>query len=100
MTYAIIRIEKIKTRQGISQREKHNERTKDTPNADAQRRGLNKEYVNVDGHPVLKLVDERMREMEIDKPRANATLCVEVLMTGGPDAAVWQRAPATAQVPG
>ena len=97
MAYAIIRIEKIKTRQGITQREKHNERTKDTPNADEKRRGLNQEYVNLAGHPVLKLVDDRMQEMGVDKPRSNATLCVEVLMTGGSEAAVWQRAPATGE---
>lgn len=97
MSYAIIRIEKIKSRQGIAQRARHNERTKLTPNADESRRDLNHEYVKEAGRSVLELVDERLKEAGVGKLRADATLCVEVLMTGGPDAAVWQRAPATDQ---
>lgn len=98
--YTIIRVEKIKTRSGLVQRTQHNERTKETPNADEARRGLNHEYVNLTGQPILDLLDARTEEAGIGKPRANATLCVEVLLTGGPEAEVWQRAPKTAPDPG
>ena len=98
--YAIIRIEKIKTRAGLVQRTQHNERTKETPNANEDRLGLNHEYVNVTGQPILALLDARTTAAGVGKPRANATLCVEVLMTGGPEAEVWQRSPATGQNPG
>lgn len=98
--YTIIRIEKIKTRSGLVQRTQHNERTKETPNADEARLGLNHEYVNLTGQPILELLDARTKAADVDKPRANATLCVEVLLTGGPEAEVWQRAPKTASHPG
>lgn len=98
--YTIIRVEKIKTRSGLVQRAQHNERTKETPNADEARRGLNYEYVNLTGQPILDLLDARTKEAGVGLPRANATLCVEVLLTGGPEAEVWQRAPKTAPHPG
>ncbi|WP_035566627.1 MobV family relaxase [Hymenobacter sp. IS2118] len=98
--YTIIRVEKIKTRSGLVQRVQHNERTKDTPNADEARLGLNHEYVNLTGQPILDLLDARTKEAGVGTPRANATLCVEVLLTGGPEAEVWQRAPKTAPHPG
>lgn len=98
--YTIIRVEKIKTRSGLVQRAQHNERTKETPNADETRLGLNHEYINLTGQPILGLLDARTKEADVGLPRANATLCVEVLLTGGPEAEVWQRAPKTAPHPG
>lgn len=98
--YTIIRIEKIKTRSGLVQRTQHNERTKETPNANEARLGLNHEYVNLTGQPILELLDARTQAAGVGSPRANATLCVEVLLTGGPGAEVWQRAPQTAPHPG
>jgi hypothetical protein len=92
-SFAIIRVEKVKTRQALTQRAKHNDRTKDTPNADPQRFDLNKEYVNLAERSILELLDARTAEAGVGRPRANATLCVEVLFTGGPEAAVWQRSP-------
>jgi Plasmid recombination enzyme len=94
--YTIIRIEKIKTRSGLVQRMQHNERTKETPNADEARLDMNHEYVNVAGEPILDRLDARTAAAGVGKPRANATLCVEILMTASPEAEVWQRAPATA----
>lgn len=91
-SFAIVRVEKVKTRQALVQRAQHNDRTKDTPNADSQRIDLNKEYVNLAERPILELLDARTAEAGVGRPRANATLCVEVLLTGGPAAAVWQRA--------
>lgn len=88
---AIIRIEKIKTWQGIGQRQAHNDRSKNTPNADPDRQDLNQEYVNLADQRIVKLVAERMRAAGLGKPRERAVLCVEVLMTGGPQANVWQR---------
>jgi len=96
----IIRIEKVKTRSGLVQRMQHNERTKETPNADEARQGMNHEHVNVAGESILALLDARTASAGVGKPRANATVCVEILLTGGPEAEVWQRAPATAQNPG
>lgn len=93
----IIRIEKAKTRSGLVQRMQHNERTKETPNADEARLAMNHEYVNVAGESILSLLDARTASAGVGKPRANATLCVEILLTGGPKAEVWQRAPTTAQ---
>ena len=98
--YAIIRVEKIKTRSLLVERRKHNERTKETLNADEARLGMNHEYVNVTGEPILALLDARTKEAGLDKPRANATLCMEILLTGGPEAEVWQRAPGTPEKPG
>ena len=98
--YTIIRVEKIKTRSGLVQRAQHNERTKETPNADEARLGMNHEYVNLTGQPILELLDARTKAADVGSPRANATLCVEVLLTGGPEAEVWQRAPKTAPHPG
>ena len=92
-SFAIIRVEKGKTRQALTQRAQHNDRTKETPNADPERFDLNKEYVNLAERPLLELLDARTKEAGVGKPRANATLFVEVLLTGGPEAAVWQRAP-------
>ena len=97
MVPVVIRIEKIKTRQGIGQRQAHNDRSKDTPNADEARRDLNQEYLNVEGQPIVKLVDKRMAEAGLGKPREGAVLCVEVLMTAGPAAEIWQRDAKTGQ---
>ncbi|AMR29549.1 hypothetical protein A0257_22255 [Hymenobacter psoromatis] len=97
MADAIIRIEKIKTRQGIGQRQAHNNRSKYTPNADEERRHMNQEYLNVENQPIVKLVDERMEAAKLGKPREGAVLCVEVLITAGPTAEIWQRDKQTGQ---
>lgn len=97
MAHAIIRIEKIKTRQGIGQRQAHNDRSKYTPNADESRRDFNQEYLNAEGRSIVELVDERMEAAKLGKPRKGAVLCLEVLMTGSPEAEVWQRDAQTGQ---
>lgn len=97
MAHAIIRVAKIKTPQGIAQRQAHNDRSKYTPNADESRRTLNHEYVNVGDRPVAELVEERMKAAGLGKPREGAVLCLEVLMTAGPNAALWKRDAETGQ---
>lgn len=91
MAHAIIRIQKAKTRQGISQRQAHNDRSKYTPNADEARRDMNQEYLNTENQAVVKLMDKRMEEAGLGKPKKGAVLCVEVLITAGPTAEIWQR---------
>ncbi|MGY3090952.1 hypothetical protein ACVWYF_004016 [Hymenobacter sp. UYAg731] len=97
MAHAVIRIEKIKTRQGIGQRQAHNDRSKYTPNADEARRDFNQEYLNVEDRPIVELVDKRMEAAKLGKPRKGAVLCLEVLMTGSPEAKIWQRDAQTGQ---
>ncbi|TVT36914.1 hypothetical protein FNT36_23885 [Hymenobacter setariae] len=91
VAHAIIRIEKIKTRQGIGQRQAHNDRSKYTPNADESRSHLNQEYLNTENQAIVKLVDKRMEAAGLGKPKEGAVLCVEVLITAGPKAEIWQR---------
>lgn len=85
--YAIIRVEKVKTPGDIRQREAHNLRTKETPNADPERLAMDQELINLTGQPLEELVNERIKEaIGSRKVRGDQVLCMEVIMTGSPDA--------------
>ncbi len=85
--YAIIRVEKVKRPADIRQREAHNLRTKETPNADPERLAMDQELINLAGRPLEELVNERIKEaIGSRKVRADQVLCMEVVMTGSPDA--------------
>lgn len=84
MAYAILRTSKLKTWGNISGSAAHTYRHKGmAPNADPLRMGQNKVLV---GRPGEAVEDIRKRVSAItDKPRKNAVLCVEHLLTASPE---------------
>ena len=84
MAYAILRTSKLKTWGNVSGSAAHTYRQKGmAPNADPLRMGQNKVLV---GRPGEAVEDIRNRISAItDKPRKNAVLCVEHLLTASPE---------------
>lgn len=79
MSYAIMRIQKIKTKQALAEREKHNIRTKTVFSADGSKNIL------VEGHRgLVKRLKELEKEVEKNngrKTRKDAVKAIEVLFT-------------------
>lgn len=84
MAYAILRTEKLKTFGNIAGSAAHTYRRGEmAPNADVVLQGKNRTLV---GRPDQVLEDVKDRIAKItDKPRANAVLCVEYMLTASPE---------------
>ena len=84
MAYAILRTSKLKTYGNISGSAAHTYRRNGmAPNADPLRQGRNRTLV---GRPGMVLEDVKARiEKVTDKPRSNAVLCVEHMLTASPE---------------
>jgi len=75
--YAVMRFNKLKTMGQVSSRGAHNERTRDTPNADEERRGENERLAGTgDWH-----ADVQGRLDDAPKIRANAVLALDYVFT-------------------
>lgn len=85
MPYAICRVAKIKTAQAGAAKTAHNYRQRETPNADTERKPLNREYINTAERNYWELATERIREAGA-KVRHDSVRGVEVLLTASPEA--------------
>ncbi len=75
--YAVMRFNKLKTMGQVSSRGAHNERSRDTPNADEERRGENERLAGTgDWH-----ADVQGRLDDAPKIRANAVLALDYVFT-------------------
>jgi hypothetical protein len=85
MPYAICRVAKIKTAQAGAAKTAHNYRQRETPNADTERKPLNREYINTGERNYWELATERIQEAGA-KVRHDSVRGVEVLLTASPEA--------------
>jgi hypothetical protein len=85
MPYAICRVAKIKTAQAGAAKTAHNYRQRETPNADTERKPLNREYINTAERNYWELATERIQEAGA-KVRPDSVRGVEVLLTASPEA--------------
>jgi hypothetical protein len=85
MPYAICRVAKIKTAQAGAAKTAHNYRQRETPNADTERKPLNREYINTAERNYWELATERIQEAGA-KARPDSVRGVEVLLTASPEA--------------
>ncbi len=85
MPYAICRVAKIKTAQAGAAKTAHNYRQRETPNADAERKPMNHEYINTAERNYWELATERIQEAGA-KVRHDSVRGVEVLLTASPEA--------------
>lgn len=87
MSFAILRVEKIKTQGAIASIGKHNERERETPNADYNITPENKTLVGDDSLSYLEAWQEKTKDLKI---RSNAVLALEVVLTYSPEAKIQQ----------
>lgn len=87
MLFAILRVEKIKTQGAIASIGKHNERERETPNADYNITPENKTLVGDDSLSYLEAWQEKTKDLKI---RSNAVLALEVVLTYSPEAKIQQ----------
>jgi hypothetical protein len=84
MSYAILRTTKLKTAGNCGGLNNHLERTMEVPNADRELTYLN--YRKAGSGDLVKDVATRIQAAGIEKPRKNAVLAIEHLMTASPEA--------------
>jgi hypothetical protein len=84
MPYAILRVAKIKTAQQAAAKTAHNYRLRETPNADAERKDLNREYVNTAERGYWELATERIAEAGA-KVRPDSVRGMDVILTASPE---------------
>jgi len=85
MAYAILRVEKIKTVQQGAAKTAHNYRLRETPNADAERKTWNQEYINTAERNYWELATERIEQAGA-KVRPDSVRAMEVILTASPEA--------------
>jgi hypothetical protein len=86
MSYAIIRVAKIKSPQQASAKTAHNYREHALSNVDKDPPHPNREYVNAGKQDYGVLADQRIAQVVQRKVRADQVRAVEVIMTGSPEA--------------
>jgi hypothetical protein len=86
MSYAIIRVAKIKTAQQASAKTAHNYREHSLSNVDQDAPHPNREYLNAGKQDYGELADQRIGQVVQRKVRADQVRAVEVIMTGSPEA--------------
>jgi hypothetical protein len=84
MAFAIIRTAKLKTAGNLGGLNNHLERKMEVPNADADLTYLN--HRRVGSGDLARDVAQRIEAAGIEKPRKNAVLAIEHLMTASPEA--------------
>lgn len=82
MAYAILRFNKIKTRGKMSTVYRHNERLRETPNADKELTPKNRLIVGEEGESYLQAFDRITEGLKI---RKNAVLGIEAFMGASPE---------------
>lgn len=83
MSYAILRVAKVKTQGAIASIGKHNERERDTPNADKSLTPNNITLIGDDSKSYLDSWQDKTKDIKI---RSNAVLGLEVILTYSPEA--------------
>lgn len=86
MSYAIIRVAKIKSPQQASAKTAHNYREHSLSNVDKDPPHPNREYLNAGKQDYGVLADQRIAQVVQRKVRADQVRAVEVIMTGSPEA--------------
>lgn len=86
MSYAILRVAKIKSGQQASAKTAHNYREHSLSNVDREAPYPNREYLNHDKRDYGELADQRIAQVVTRKVRADQVRAVEVIMTGSPEA--------------
>jgi hypothetical protein len=86
MSYAVIRVAKIKTAQQASAKTAHNYREHALSNADQEAPHPNREYLNHAQRNYGELAEQRISQVVTRKVRADQVRMVEVIMTGSPEA--------------
>jgi hypothetical protein len=86
MSYAILRVAKIKTAQQASAKTAHNYREHSLSNVDQAAPHPNREYLNHEQKDYGELADQRIGQVVQRKVRADQVRAVEVIMTGSPEA--------------
>jgi hypothetical protein len=84
MAFAIVRTAKLKTAGNLGGLNNHLERKMEVPNADADLTYLNRRQVG--SGDLVKDVSSRLQAAGVEKPRKNAVLAIEHLMTASPEA--------------
>lgn len=86
MSYAVIRVAKIKTAQQASAKTAHNYREHSLSNVDQNAPHPNREYLNHKKRNYGELAEQRISQVVTRKVRADQVKMVEVVMTGSPEA--------------
>lgn len=86
MSYAVLRVAKIKTAQQASAKTAHNYREHSLSNADQDAPHPNREYLNHEKQNYAELAEQRISQVVTRKVRADQVKMVEVVMTGSPEA--------------
>jgi hypothetical protein len=86
MSYAVIRVAKIKSAQQASAKTAHNYREHSLSNVDRDAPHPNREYLNHEQRNYGELAEQRIGQVVTRKVRADQVKMVEVVMTGSPEA--------------
>jgi hypothetical protein len=86
MSYAILRLSKLKNLGMATSATQHNYRLQDTPNADPNQALLNEELLNHGHRNYWHLANERIDELHLARLRSDAVRAVELVLTGSPEA--------------
>lgn len=85
MSYAILRLSKIKNLGMVTSATQHNYRLQDTPNANPEWAALNEEYLNHGHRNYWHLANERIAELHLTRLRSDAVRALELVLTGSPE---------------
>lgn len=85
MSYAILRLSKLKNLGMATSATQHNYRLQDTPNANPEWAALNEEHLNYDHRNYWHLANERIAELHLTRLRSDAVRAVELVLTGSPE---------------
>ncbi len=85
MSYAILRLSKLKNLGTATSATQHNYRLQETPNADPVLAVLNQEYLNHEHANYWHLANERIAELHLTRLRSDAVRAVELVLTGSPE---------------
>ncbi|TDN38258.1 hypothetical protein E4631_06180 [Hymenobacter sp. UV11] len=86
MSYAILRLSKLKNLGMATSATQHNYRLQDTPNANPEWAVLNEEHLNHGQRNYWHLANERIAELHLARLRSDAVRAVELVLTGSPEA--------------
>jgi hypothetical protein len=86
MSYAILRLSKLKNLGMATSATQHNYRLQDTPNADPGLAPLNEELLNHEQRNYWRLANERIAELGLPRLRSDAVRAVELVLTASPEA--------------
>lgn len=86
MSYAILRLSKLKNLGMATSATQHNYRLQDTPNADPSWAALNQEQLNHEHRNYWHLANERIAELHLPRLRSDAVRAVELVLTASPEA--------------